>query len=371
MIKRTSPLIVLFVLLGLLVVYQSASAQGSAAPAADDTTSAAPVPISQFLLQFDLPGAPTSLAVEAPGRVWATLPGIDAIGVISVTGATSQTVTSYITRTYQLAAGSQPYNLTTHGGYVWFTAYAGNWIGRLEPVTGAIDAYPIPQANSGPTGIDVAPDGIVWFAQRDANRLGKLYPITGTIESYTYTIAAGGLEEVATVNPNSIWATASNANRLVGFNPVKAEFLNDPTLPYTRPVGLAVDASNTPWVSIQGSNLIGRHAPGTLTLWRWTQLPVDSAVASGPQQIALTGGVGPWQLFYANAAAQTIGRAYVGLDTAVGAIRPIKLGSLCTPLDVAAEDNGRGWFSCGSANTVLLWQPPYSLDAYLPLISKQ
>lgn len=371
MSKRTSPLIALFVLMGLLFVYQSAAAQDANAPARADATAAAPVPISQFLLQFDLPGTPTNLTVEAPGRVWATLPGIDAIGVISVTGATSQTVTAYITRTYQLAAGSQPYNLTTHGGYVWFTAYAGNWIGRLEPVTGAIDAFPIPQANSGPTGIDVAPDGVVWFAQRDANRLGRLYPVTGAIESYTYTIAAGGLEEVATVNPNAIWVTAPNVNRLVGFDPVMAEFINVPTLPYTRPVGLAVDASDTPWVSIQGSNHIGRYAPGTLALWRWTPLPADSTVTSGPQQLALTGGVGQQQLFYANAVAQSIGRAYVSIDTAVGAIRPLRVGSLCTPLDVAAEDSGRGWFSCGSANTVILWQPPYSVDAYLPLITKQ
>lgn len=371
MSKQTSPLIALFVLMGLIFAYQSASAQGSGEAARADATSAAPVPISQFLLQFDLPGTPTNLAVETPGRVWATLPGIDAIGVISVTAATSQTVTAYITRTYQLAAGSQPYNLTTHGGYVWFTAYTGNWIGRLEPETGAIDAYPIPQANSGPTGIDVAPNGIVWFAQRDANRLGKLYPVTGTIESYTYTIPAGGLEEVATVNPNAIWVTAPNVNRLVGFDPVMAEFINVPTLPYTRPVGLVVEAGDTPWVSIEGSNFVGRYAPGTLALWRWTQLPPNSGVTSGPQQIALTGGVGPWQLFYTNAAAQTIGRAPVGLDTAVGAIRPFKLGSLCAPLDVAAEENGRGWFSCGNANTVLLWQPPYSLDAYLPLITKQ
>lgn len=370
MSKQASPLVALFVLIGLLLTYQSAAAQDNNAPTTEASTAVAPVPISPFLWQFDLPGVPTNLAVEAPGRVWATLPGIDAIGVISVTEATSQTVTAYITRTYPLAAGSQPYNLTTHGGYVWFTAYAGNWIGRLTPDTGVVDAYPIPQANSGPTGITVAPDGVVWFAQRDANRLGRLYPVTSTIESFTYTLSAGGLEEVATVSPGSIWLTAPNVNRLVNYDPVKNEFINVPTLPYTRPVGLAVEESDVPWISIQGSNFIGRYAPGTLTLWRWTQLPTDSAGDGGPQQIALTRGVGPWHLFYAHAAAQTIGHIAIADDTAVGAIHPLKLGNLCAALDVAAEDNGRGWFSCGSANTVLLWLPPYALDAYLPLVTR-
>lgn len=370
MSKRTSPLVALFVLMGLLFAYQSAAAQDNNAPATETATSVAPVPISQFLLQFDLPGVPTSLSVEAPGRVWATLPGIDAIGVISVTEATSQTVTAYMTRTYQLAPGSQPYNLTTYGGYVWFTAYAGNWVGRLTPATEVIDTYPIPQANSGPTGIAVAPDGVVWFAQRDANRLGRLYPVTSTIESFTYTLSAGGLEEVATVNSSSIWLTAPNVHRLVNFDPVKNEFINVPTLPYTRPVGLALENSDTPWISIQGSNFIGRYAPGTLTLWRWTQLPSDNSVASGPQQIALTHGAGPWHLFYANAAAQTVGHAAIADDTAVGAIHPLKLGNLCAALDVATEDNGRGWVSCGSANTVLLWLPPYALDAFLPLVTR-
>lgn len=370
MSKRTFPLVALFVLMSLCFVYQSAAAQDSNAPAAETATTAAPAPISQFLLQFDLPGAPTSLAVEAPGRVWATLPGIDAIGLISVTEATSQTVTAYITQTYQLAAGSQPYNLTTYGGFVWFTAYAGNWIGRLTPGAGVIDTYPIPQANSGPTGIAVAPGGVVWFAQRDANRLGRLYPVTSTIESFTYTIPAGGLEEVATVNPESIWVTAPNVNRLVNFDPVKTEFINAPTLPYTRPVGLVVEDGDIPWVSLQGSNFVGRYAPGTLTLWRWTQLPTNSSVASGPQQIALTQGASPWQFFYANAAAQSVGNAAVASDSAVGAIRPLHLGNLCTAQDVAAEDSGRGWISCGSANKVLLWLPPYGLDAFLPLVTR-
>lgn len=370
MSKRTSPLVALLVLMSLCFVYQSAAAQDSNAPAAESATTATPVPVSQFLLQFDLPGAPTSLAVEAPGRVWATLPGIDAIGVISVTAATSQTVTAYITQTYQLAAGSQPYNLTTYGGFVWFTAYAGNWIGRLTPGSGVIDAFPIPQANSGPTGIAVAPDGVVWFAQRNANRLSRLYPVTSTIESFTYTLPAGGLEEVATVNSASIWMTASNVDRLVNFDPMKNEFVNAPTLPYTRPVGLVVENGDIPWVSLQGSNFIGRYAPGTLTLWRWTQLPATGSVASGPQQIALTGGAVAQQIFYANAAAQTVGNAAVASDSAVGAIRSLPLGSLCAAVDVAAEANGRGWISCGSANKVLLWLPPYGLDAFLPLVTR-
>lgn len=370
MSKRTSPLVALFVLMSLCFVYQTAAAQDSYTPASETATAAAPVPVSQFLLQFDLPGTPTSLAMEAPGRVWATLPGIDAIGVISVTAATSQTVTAYITQTYQLTPGSQPYNLTTYGGYVWFTAYAGNWIGRLTPGTGVIDAYPIPQANSGPTGIAVAPDGVVWFAQRNANRLGRLYPVTSTIESFTYTLAAGGLEEVATINPNSIWLTAPNLHRLVNFDPDRNEFINVPTLPYTRPVGLAIEDGDIPWISVQGGNFIGRYAPGTLALWRWTQLPTDSASVSGPQQIALTRGAGPWHLFYANAATQTLGHAAIANDTAVGAIHPLKLGDLCAALDVVTEDNGRGWVSCGSANTVLLWLPPYALDAFLPLVTR-
>jgi streptogramin lyase len=359
----------LLVLLGLGLTSRPVSAQDIVTGVQVETQIAAPESTSPFFVQFGIAGKPTSLAIENTGRVWVTLPELDAIGVISVTAATSQTVTSYLVRTYYLAPGSQPYDLTFHAGEVWFTAYGGNSIGRLDPATDSTQTYPIPENDSGPTGIAVATDGKVWFAQRTANRLSQLDPISGTFQSYPYTRPDGGLEEVATVQPDSIWFTAPNVNRVANLDPVKGTFVSIPTLPYTMPMGLAVEPGDDPWVSVFGGNLVGRYAPGTLAFWRWTALPSGSATTFGPQRIALAGGGFPRNLFYANGPAQQIGRMLVGADSATGGIRQLSSpSSACTALDVAIDGDGNAWFTCGPANTVFVWRSPFSLDTFIPIV---
>ena len=326
---------------------------------------------SSLFVQYGIAGKPTNLAIENSARVWVTLPELNAIGVISVTATTSPTVTAYQVRTYYLTPGSQPYDLAFAGGALWFTAFGGNAIGRIDPTTDAMQMYPIPVQDSGPTGIAVATDGTIWFAQQKANNLGQFNPISGTFATYPYSFQNAGLEEVATVTANSIWMTAPAVNRIVNFEPSTNGFASIPTLPYTQPVGLALEPGDVPWVSTMGSNLIGRYSPGTLALWRWTALPSADATALGPQRIALTKGSAPWNLFYANAPAQIIGQIYIGADTAPGRIRQLPgPGSACTPLDVAVDNQNNAWFTCGNANTVVNWRSPYTMDRYLPLMVK-
>ena len=361
----------LLVLLGLGLTSRPVSAQDIVTSMRVETQSAASESTSPYFVQFGIAGKPTSIAIENAGRVWVTLPELDAIGVISVTEATSQTVTSYLARTFFLAPGSQPYDLTFYAGEVWFTAYVGNVIGRLDPATESIRTYPIPENDSGPTGIAVATDGKVWFAQRKANRLSQLDPISGTFQSYLYPRPDGGLEEVVTVQPDSIWFTAPNVNRVANLDPVKNTFVSVPTLPYTMPMGLAVEPGDVPWVSVFGGNLVGRYAPGTLAFWRWTTLTSGGEYSFGPQRIALAEGGFPRNLFYANGPAQHIGRMLVGADSATSGIRQMPApSSACTPLDVAIDGDGNAWFTCGPANIVFTWRHPFSSDIFIPIAAR-
>lgn len=324
---------------------------------------------SPFFVQYGIAGKPTSLAIENTGRAWVTLPDLNAIGVVSATATSSGTVTAYVARTYYLAPGSQPYDLALHGGEVWFTAFGGNAIGRLNPATDSLHLYAIPQQDSGPAGIAVASDGLIWFAQQKANSLGQLNPISGTFQSYPYPLANAGLDQVATIQANSIWFTAPAVNRISNFKPSTQSFINIPTLPFTRPVGLTIEPGDEPWVSVLGGNAVGRYAPGTLAFWRWTTLPGGDA-APGPQRIALTGGA-LRNLFYINGPAQNIGRVAVAGDSATGAIRQMPaLPSACTPLDLAVDSDNNAWFTCGPANTVVQWRSPFSLERFLPLLMK-
>ena len=78
-----------------------------------------------YLSEYPVPGRPQSIAVEAPNRVWFTLPEENQIGRLVVTSPVSYTVTTYTVPT----ANSQPYDLKYAGGYIWFTERLGNKIG--------------------------------------------------------------------------------------------------------------------------------------------------------------------------------------------------------------------------------------------------
>lgn len=371
MSMRACLLAAVLALAGCGLVSQTAFAQDGATAVHVETRTATIQDNSSLFVQFGIAGKPTNLAIESTGRAWVTLPELNAIGVVSVTAMTGQAVTAYQVRTYYLAPSSQPYDLAYRDGNLWFTAFGGNYVGQLDTVTDNVQMHPIPGADSGPTGIAVAVDGTIWFAQQTANSLSQFNPISSTFQTYAYPLQNGELEEVATVQANSIWFTAPAINRIANFNPVTNRFTNIPTLPFTQPRGLTIEPGDEPWVSVLGGNAVGRYSPGTLALWRWTNLPVDAASTLGSQRIALTNGAAPWNLFYVNEATQNIGRVYIASDTATGSIRQLPAApSACTPLDTAVDGDGNAWFTCGSANTVVIWRSPFTIDRFLPLVAK-
>ena len=120
---------------------------------------------SPFLAEYPVPGKPHMVSVEAPNRVWFTLPEENLIGRLVVTSTVEYDVDTYTVPT----GASYPSDLKYAGGYVWFTQRDGNKIGRLDPATGAIIEYDIPTPDSEPTGIDVliGVPTVVWFTEKN------------------------------------------------------------------------------------------------------------------------------------------------------------------------------------------------------------
>ncbi len=67
--------------------------------------------------------------------------------------------------------------LIAHGpdGNLWFTEIYGNGVGRITP-TGHATVFPLPTANSGPTGITTGPDGNLWVTATCSNRIERMTP---------------------------------------------------------------------------------------------------------------------------------------------------------------------------------------------------
>ncbi|MGB9777215.1 MAG: virginiamycin B lyase family protein, partial [Anaerolineae bacterium] len=164
-----------------------------------------------LLTEYPVPGSPLYVSVEAPGRVWFTLPQQNALGRLIVTSTTEYSVVTYTVPT----TNSQPYDLKYAGGFVWFTEQGGNKIGRLNPVDGSIVEFSIPTENSQPAGIDVLPGSptTVWFTERSGNKLGRLV-VTSTVDYAfnEYPLPSGYSnaqpEDIFVESADSIWFTA-------------------------------------------------------------------------------------------------------------------------------------------------------------------
>src|SRR5262249_10188158 len=82
--------------------------------------------------------------------------------------------------------------------------HLSNKIGRITP-SGMITEFPIPTADSGPTGIALGRDGNIWFAELHNPVIGRITP-AGTITEFPLSAAARPFGLAAGTDGN-LWFT--------------------------------------------------------------------------------------------------------------------------------------------------------------------
>ena len=70
------------------------------------------------------------------------------------------------------------------GNSVWFTEYAADKIGTIDPVTHAISEFPTPTPDAEPFRITLGPDGNLWFTEFGAGKIGMINPTTDKFTEY-------------------------------------------------------------------------------------------------------------------------------------------------------------------------------------------
>ena len=86
---------------------------------------------------------------------------------------------------YQLKTpGSGPHGLVSDpNGNIWFTANFKGYIGKLDPKTGAISEYPMPDVKAhDPHTLVFDQKGTLWFTVQSANMVGRLVTRTGEVK---------------------------------------------------------------------------------------------------------------------------------------------------------------------------------------------
>lgn len=321
---------------------------------------------SAFLREHAIPGAALNIVVEAPGKVWFTLPAANAIGSLVVSPTVTVTLHTIPT------ANSQPYDLAYANGVIWFTERAGHKLGRLEIASGAIQEYLIPTAGSAPTGIGVSGGGYVWYTASGSNQIGRFNPNTNSFDEYTFGTPNAQFEDIAVVNDDVVWATAPNLDQVVFLDRLDQPnlFSSLDTAPYEGPTNIVLDEAGVraPWVTLRDSGYILRYAPGTLGLWRPYLI---HTLESGPTGIAFRNNGVSWEIWFAQNTSGKAGLLNVRTSTTPISIRDQSLpGSSPQPWGVAVDASGHGWFATGANNTIVEWQPPYFWFAHLPLVDR-
>jgi len=139
-------------------------------------------------------------------------------------------------------------------------------LGQAEAVT--ITEFPLPIANSGPSGIAPGPDGNVWFTENRGHRFGRITP-AGNITDFS---TGSGISNDArptdiTVGPDgNLWFTEEAPSRVARLNvtgpggPQATEFSAGIT-PGAQPEGITAGPDGNLWFTEFAGSRIGRITP--------------------------------------------------------------------------------------------------------------
>jgi virginiamycin B lyase len=221
-------------------------------------------------------------AVDAQGNVWYSEQAANYIGRFDPT-------TEKFT-TYPLGASSAPQDLVFDAaGKLWFTEFTSKGkIGRLDPATGAITLWNVPEATPGttpyPFSLAALPSGEVWFGDLSGGAIGRLDPATGAIQSYHLSDPTAGVYAMAADGQGRVWFTEYQSGRL-GYVDTRTGKVTEIAVPPTlgNPVGMYAvvpGPDGVIWFTCNGCNAIVAYASAT-GAFTFYQLPVQESVPFG------------------------------------------------------------------------------------------
>ncbi len=152
-------------------------------------------------------------------------------------------------------------------GTIWWAGQWGNLIGSINPRTGAMKEYPLPDSAK-PHTVTLDAAGKVWYTGNKNATIGKLDPATGKITEYKMPDSAAKDPHSAIFDGKGVlWFTLQHSNMVGRLNPSTGDIkLVRMKTPGSRPYGIKIDAQGTPWVACNGSNCLVKVDPKTMAL---------------------------------------------------------------------------------------------------------
>jgi virginiamycin B lyase len=152
-------------------------------------------------------------------------------------------------------------------GSIWWAGQFGNLIGRINPKTGEMKEFPLPE-NAKPHSVTLDRHGNVWYTGNKNGTVGKLDPKTGKITEYKMPDPKARDPHTAVFDQKGIlWFTLQQSNMLGRLDPKTGAIkLVTMKIRRSKPYGIKIDAAGTPWVACNGRNCLVKVDPATMEL---------------------------------------------------------------------------------------------------------
>src|SRR5918995_1445427 len=195
---------------------------------------------------------------------------------------------------------SRPHDpLAASDGSIWYTGQMVNVLGRLDPKTGQVTEYPMPDpAAKDPHSLAFDHKGTLWFTVQGANMVGRLNPTTGEL-ALRNSPTTKSLPYGIMVNSKGVpFFVEFGANKVARIDP-STMIIREWTLPNadSRPRRLAIDAQDNVWYSDYSRGFLGKLDPATSQVKEWAS---PGGPKSQPYGIAVIDG----KIWYSEAGVQ-------------------------------------------------------------------
>ncbi|MBT3535483.1 MAG: cytochrome C, partial [Rhodospirillaceae bacterium] len=133
-------------------------------------------------------------------------------------------------------------------GSIWWAGQWGNLVGRINPATGEMKEYPLPD-KAMPHSVTLDRAGNVWYTGNKNGTVSKLDPKTGKITEYKMPDPRARDPHTAIFDKNgTLWFTLQHSNMIGRLNPATGAIkLVTPKTPKSKPYGIKIDADGVPW----------------------------------------------------------------------------------------------------------------------------
>jgi virginiamycin B lyase len=243
-------------------------------------------------------------------------------------------------------------------GAVWYTNFGGLTIGKLDPKSGEVTEYPVPELKPGaPIGsldLELDPQGNPWFAMMYQAAVAKLDKKTGKVDVFRLPAEFDNPRvQIGMIDPRHsdvdgmVWFSEGGSRTFYRLDPASGRFERiEPFKNIAKGAphgayGIASDADNNLWFMDFADRNVGRTTAAGVTLI----YPVPTP-ASRPRRGHMTA---DGRLAFAEFAADQVGV----IDLKTESIKEYPLTPNFAPYDAVLDHNGEVWTGGMNADVIL------------------